>query len=267
MGKMSYYDMNRCLCKELCEEFEKFENDPKAEYMHGIHKIVETMVGLTELEAAGAMREYLEDEHGYNSRTGEFPERDWSMPHRVWNAAPMRTMPPYYMQSNDYDVMPGMNYDGGMYNRGGYPSERRGRDMGDMENRGRSRDSRGRYNEGYGVYNMAHERKKKLTDKEYKEWVDHMVDADGGTGGMWTKEETTAVARKIGIDFKDFSEADFHVAMDMVYSDYCEVFDKYGMDKPEIYAEIAKAWLCDEDTLQGAEKLAAYYEYVVKPAE
>lgn len=257
------YEWNEMLCKGLKEEMECFEKDPNPEKLHEIKEIVETIVGLTELEAAGAMREYFEDEHGYDSRTGQFPDRDWTAPHRIWNAAPMRTMPPYYPQGMDYDMMPSMDYDG-VYNRAYPPMVKRG-----VNDRGRSRDSRGRYNEGYGIYNMAHDmpKKDKLSDKDYKEWVEDMVGADGSIGGMWTKEETTAVAKKIGVDFKKFDETAFWVAMNMVYSDTCEVMDKHGINKPEIFAELAESWLSDEDTLKGAKKLAAYYECVVKPAE
>lgn len=265
MDKISYYDVNKYFCEQFCEEFEKFKHDPKTEYMHGIYEIIQSMVGLTELEAAGAMREYLEDEHGYNSRTGEFPERDWSMPHRVWNAAPMRTMPPYYMQSNDYDVMPGMNYDGGVYNRDGYPSVRRGRDMGDMENRGRSRDSRGRYNEGYGVYNMAHE-KEELSKKQIQDWIDSLQNADGTRGETFSKEESAAIARKVGAKFDNYTEEDFALVLNLLYSDFCDALEKADAkaDKIETYGYLALAWLEDDDAVPPMEKIYNYYKHIVR---
>lgn len=266
MSKMSYYDMNRCLCKELCCEFEKFENEPHPEILKGIKDLIESMVGLTELEAAGAMREYLEDEHGYDSYSGEFKDRDWSKPHRVWNAArpyPMTT-PPYY--GGDYDMM--MN-DGRYMNRGDGMDGRM--DMDGTYNRGRSRDSRGRYNDGrgmdgYGIYNMAQmkEHIKNMSDHDYDKWLEAMEGADGSVGPMWTEEETTSVAKKIGVDFKHFTPKEFQVAMDMQYSDVCEVAEEFGVNKPEFYAKLAKAWLMDEDTLKGGKKLSAYHEYVVE---
>lgn len=253
------YEWNEMLCKGLKEEMECFEKDPNPEKLHEIKEIVETIVGLTELEAAGAMREYFEDEHGYDSRTGQFPDRDWTAPHRIWNAAPMRTMPPYYPQGMDYDMMPDMDYDG-VYNRAYPPIVRRG-----VNDRGRSRDSRGRYNEGYGIYNMAHpkEKIKKMSDHDYDKWLEDMIGADGSKGPMWTEEQTTAIAKKIGVDFKKFTPKEFQVAMDMMYSDMCEVGAELDIDKPEFYALLAKNWLLDDDTLQGGEKLSAYHEYVV----
>lgn len=267
MDKISYYDVNKYFCEQFCEEFEKFKHDPKTEYMHGIYEIIQSMVGLTELEAAGAMREYFEDEHGYNSRTGEFPERDWSMPHRVWNAAPMRTMPPYYMQSNDHDVMPSMNYDGGVYNRDGYPSVRR--DMNGMENRGRSRDSRGRYNEGYGVYNMAHEHKKdKLSEQEIQKWMSSLESENGERGPMWTKEEVEAIAKKEGIKFDKFSADALWAMANAMYSDYCNTGEKFNVDSPAFYISLAKDFLVDPDAIGGGDdgdkKMAVYYEEIAE---
>lgn len=272
MGKMSYYEMNKCLCKELCCEFEKFEESNSAEIFHNIKEIVETMVGLTELEAAGAMREYFEDEHGYDSHSGEFRGRGWDSPHRVYNAA---RIPTYTYTGIPY----GADWNDRMYMNREDHDRRDDRD-GDYMNAGRdhSRDSRGRYNDGrrgmdgkdypYGIYNMAHmdgmKHKEKLTNEEYKEWVDNMVGADGSKGAMWDKAETTAVAKKIGIDFNAYDETAFWVAMNMVYSDTCEVMEKHGIDKPEVFAELADSWLSDEDTVKGAEKLALYYEFIVK---
>lgn len=294
MNKFSYYDMNKCLCKELECEFAKFEADKSSETFYNVKSIVETMVGLTELEAAGAMREYLEDEHGYDSRSGDFRKHSWGMPYNVYNVAKRYPMMDGGMYPNP--TYTGLPYGGGYYgmgdeymNRGGRDGDRGGRGRsyndgrGDYQNggrdgdymndgrggynRGRSRDSRGRYNEeGYGIYNMAHmkEKVKKMTDHDYDKWLEEMQGADGSMGPMWTEEETSSIAKKIGVEFKEFTPKEFQVAMDMVYSDYCEVFDKYGMNKPEVYAEIAKAWLEDEDTIKGGEKLSAYHEYIVE---
>lgn len=273
MSKMSYYDMNKCLCKQLCEEFEKFENDPNEKYLHGIHKLIESMVGLTELEAAGAMREYLEDEHGYDSRSGEFRERDWSRPYRVWNAArpyPMTT-PPYY--GGDYDM------DGRYMNRVDGMDGRRDMD-GDTYNRGR--DSRGRYNDGrgmdvrtmngYGIYNMAHKdgmkRKDKLTDSEIKEWMESLESETGERGPMWSREEIEAVAKKEGIAFDKFSASALYAMTNVMYSDYCRTGEKYHTDTPGFYMSLAVDFLTDPDAVGGGDngdkKVAIYYEEIAE---
>lgn len=250
---MNLYDMNKVLCEELCCEFEKFEHDRSEENFHPVYKLIKAMVGLQELEAAGAMRRYLEDEHGYDSYTGEFREMMYPR-YGIYNA-----IPPMYPNPNPAYQRPmtagdRRKMDGREYGRG-YDDERMGdRDM------NRDRDYR-------GIYNMAHDhtkKVKKLTESQYKEWVDNMVGADGSSGGMWDKAQTTAVAKKIGIDFKEYDEDAFWVAMNMVYSDMCEVMEKHGLNKAEVFAEMANAWLTDEDTEKGAEKLASYYEFVVE---
>lgn len=274
MGKITYYDMNKSLCKELCCEFEKFEETPKPEILHNIHKLIDSMVGLTELEAAGAMREYLEDKHGYDSRVGEFRGRSWSSPYGVYNAA---RIPTYTYTGVPY----GTDWDDRMYNRG--DNERRDNRDGDYMNdgRGRSRDSRGRYNDGrgmdgkdypYGIYNIAHmdgmKHKDKLSDKEIKEWMEGLESESGERGPMWTKEEIESVAKKEGINFDKFSLEALFAATNMMYSDYCETGEKFNVDRPAFYISLAKNFLVDPDSIGGEDngdkKLAAYYEYIVE---
>lgn len=47
--------------------------------------------------------------------------------------------------------------------------------------------------------------------------------------------------------------------MNMMYSDYCSVAAKYGVNKPEFFADMAKAFLFDKDAKGPKEKLSAYY--------
>ena len=51
------------------------------------------------------------------------------------------------------------------------------------------------------------------------------------------------------------------MTMNMMYSDYCGVARKYGIDNPEFYAHMSKAFLNDKDA--GPGKLAKYFEIVV----
>ena len=50
--------------------------------------------------------------------------------------------------------------------------------------------------------------------------------------------------------------------MNMVYSDYSKVAKKLNVSNIDFYAEIAKAFLDDQDA--APDKLARYYEFVVK---
>lgn len=155
MGKMSYYDMRKCLCKELACEFEKFETDACLETLKGIKDLIESLVGLAELEASDAMRDYFEDEHGYDSRSGEFKNRLWDDPYRIRNAArryPTTTMTGGTYTNPTYTGMPyGGDYD--MYD-GMYINRGRERSGGGYE---RSGDMRGRSG-GYRNHGKPYER-------------------------------------------------------------------------------------------------------------
>lgn len=53
---------------------------------------------------------------------------------------------------------------------------------------------------------------------------------------------------------------EFYVALNMMYSDYCDVAKKMNVDRPEFYGCMAKAFLCDEDA--GEHKLQKYMENI-----
>ena len=52
--------------------------------------------------------------------------------------------------------------------------------------------------------------------------------------------------------------------MNMMYSDYYGVAAKYGLDRPEFYADLAKAFLDDKDAGGPEQKIAAYYHGIAK---
>lgn len=97
-----------------------------------------------------------------------------------------------------------------------------------------------------------------------KEWVEHMVNEDGTMGAHWTVAQTTPLAATAGITLGDITDCAWNAAMNMMYSDYCAVATKFNVNKPEFYAEMAKAFLCDKDAPSPMEKLAAYYHGIVE---
>lgn len=109
--------------------------------------------------------------------------------------------------------------------------------------------------------------KQHLTRKEAEEWVSMMEipgDRPGEMkrGGKWTFDEIKRYAGNYGITGEQ-QIIDFYVAVNMMYSDYCKVAKKYGLDKGvEFYAEMAKAFLHDTDAVK--DKLAAYRQCIAK---
>ena len=82
---------------------------------------------------------------------------------------------------------------------------------------------------------------------------------NGKSGPHWTKEQTTQAMQQRGIDL---DPTRFYIAMNMIYSDYCGAAKAIGCSNMDFYVEMAKAFLEDGDAVP--DKLAAYYEYIVK---
>ena len=54
------------------------------------------------------------------------------------------------------------------------------------------------------------------------------------------------------------------IAVNMMYSDYYGVASQFGVATPEFFAELAKAFLLDEDGPGPKPKMSAYYCGIVK---
>ena len=103
-----------------------------------------------------------------------------------------------------------------------------------------------------------------FTEDDAKAWTARMKNADGSTGPHWTMEQTTAVAESMGIQAPVVPRWAWGVTMNMMYSDYYDVARKFGVNAPEFYAELARAFLMDKDGPGPEEKLCAYYRCIVK---
>lgn len=99
----------------------------------------------------------------------------------------------------------------------------------------------------------------KLTREKAEEWVRKM----SHNGQMWTFEDAKRIGEECGVKDDKQSQIDFYAALNMVASDYGKVARKYGIDDERFYADLAIAFLHDEDGKRPAEKLAAYYKAVV----
>lgn len=93
---------------------------------------------------------------------------------------------------------------------------------------------------------------KAFTEKTAKEWVEAM-------DGKWSMEDVKPYMAQVS--FKG-NPAEFFAVMNALYSDYCEVAKRFGIDRPEFYAMMAKAFIDDEDAVEG--KVAKYYECIVE---
>lgn len=101
-----------------------------------------------------------------------------------------------------------------------------------------------------------------FTEDDARRWTEHMENDDGSMGAHWTLEQTTAVANSIGVHVDPWI---WFAALNMEYSDNFEVAQKYGLDRPEYYADLAKAFLFDKDGGGPETKIAGYYHGIVEP--
>lgn len=147
----------------------------------------------------------------------------------------------------------GFSIDGEMGKASEFDKEYRTRadynNMNEMEHR------KGERTNGYAM-----SREMPMTKEMANDWVDHMENEDGSMGPHWDMEQAQKVMAQREIDG---SPVEFWVALNATYSDLCKVFRKYGISNLDAYVDFAKAfWLDDKDAVPN--KLAAYYDYVVK---
>lgn len=99
-----------------------------------------------------------------------------------------------------------------------------------------------------------------MTKEMAQEWTRGMKNEDGTKGPHWTFEQTKQVMKQKGIECD--SPESFWAVMNALYSDYCAVFKKHGVNSMDMYVDLACAWLNDKDAVKN--KAAAYYEHIVK---
>lgn len=100
-----------------------------------------------------------------------------------------------------------------------------------------------------------------LTREEAEKWVKGMKSEDGKTGGRWPYQEIKQYAGNFGIQGED-KVIEFYAVMNALYTDYCKVAKKHGVDKVDFWADMAKAFIYDKDANPG--KVKMYYECIAK---
>ena len=174
---------------------------------------------------------------------------------------------------DDYedDYRGGRDYEENQNSRMGKRGDYRPYDMDDMARGDRRRDR----NEDYANYRDYEDdyrrdrndygKPKMFSHKDMETWKSMMKNEDGTRGVHFRWEQVKHACEQAGIDCEEFGEDIFCLAMNMMYSDYCKVAKKYGVDRPEYYADLAKAFLRDKDfDGKPEEKLYLYYKAIVE---
>lgn len=80
--------------------------------------------------------------------------------------------------------------------------------------------------------------------------VKEMAVTDGSNrtdGEKWTIEECKAVGDSIGVDWSRILKAEWYLVLNMMYSDYYTVCQKFGLPEPQFFIELALSWFNDVD--------------------
>lgn len=300
-----YEDWNKLFCDELCEEISKFECTHKREYLCGIKELIEVINGLQEMEMDGAIRRIAEDHYGYDSGTGRFRKdgmerfgRDAEMEfiemfnaargrgrgrrrdsrgRFIGNMADPRYMPPYYPDMDEGDYLWERPYY--MMNDGKreYSADRFKRD-GERSRDGMDKDD-GMYmlrqKDGMPImtpYNAhdPHDIPKKLTKEQCEEWMAEMDNADGSYGKKYDEKQVEEAAKRLGIDYQEYGLETLLTCTNIMFSDYVETAQKYGVNKIDFFVSLADDFLEDSDFPGkggGKEKLSIYYHAIANAKE
>lgn len=127
----------------------------------------------------------------------------------------------------------------------------------DRYNRSETRDY------GYGMRDYGYDDDDcYLSSNELMKWARELfAEIPDSDRPLFSKENVERKAQEMAITFKDFTFEEFYTATLMLYTDY---YKTLGMGNLDIYAKLAKDFLMDSDlNVDGGEKLALYYEYIV----
>lgn len=95
---------------------------------------------------------------------------------------------------------------------------------------------------------------REFTEEDAREWVQHMEPA-----ARWTKEQTSAVMQQRGYAHRP---CEFWAVMNAMYSDYGQTLAKYGVDRPEVWADLAHDFIEDRDAVE--DKVGRYWRDIVE---
>lgn len=98
-----------------------------------------------------------------------------------------------------------------------------------------------------------------LNKEMAEEWMMGLQNEDGTKGPHWSMEQAKQIMTQRGISTDPM---EFWVILNAVYSDYCKVFKKHNMDRADVYADFAAAWLNDKDAQP--HKAGRYFSEIVK---
>lgn len=97
-------------------------------------------------------------------------------------------------------------------------------------------------------------------DRETGEaWVASMKNEDGSYGGKWRIEQVKALMSQKAMDRNPY---EMWAVMNALYCDYGKILRKHGITTPDVFLELAVAFIDDKDAVKN--KPMAYYKHIAK---
>lgn len=155
--------------------------------------------------------------------------------------------PPYYKPGMRGDGMNMIGFERGPEMHGDYRSDASYAAKDEMQHSTREK------NRGYSAGSD------RLTPEMAQEWTKGMHNEDGSKGPHWTIDQAKQVMQQRGISSYDPYE--FWAVMNAIYSDYCTVLKKHGINNMDAYIDLTCAWLNDKDAVPN--KAAVYFTEIV----
>jgi hypothetical protein len=106
-----------------------------------------------------------------------------------------------------------------------------------------------------------------LSKQDLSNWKHMLINDDGSIGAHFKDaDKILAVADKLGIRFNEYTEKELCMAVNLCYSDFCDVFKSLIPAEQELhyYVKMGRAFLEDEDGPEASEKLAMYFYTIVE---
>ena len=215
------------------------------------------------------MRRRRDDRGRYMDGDGEGPRMAYDGNRSAMRPWPEPHVPPYSDGSRmrDRNVINFRDYQD--KRRIGFESAEDDDDRGaDMRQYGRRYDPErqstqmhyGKQEQSYHKMGYAEGDEERLTVEEAEEWVRGMESEDGKKGGRWELQDIKKYAGNYGVKPEEVVE--FYAVLNALATDYGKVAKRFGVDRMEFWAELAKAFMHDKDAQPGKVKL--YYECIAK---
>lgn len=88
-----------------------------------------------------------------------------------------------------------------------------------------------------------------------QEWAEGIVMSMTPYGQRWSMGEVRSILAEHGI--AECEDCKYYLAMNMAYNDYRRTAEKYGLDRPDFYYDVAYDFINDEDGK--SHKVAKYF--------